>query len=175
MDDTEKASFAKQIAYVFALYPQAKLTEATSDAYWHHLKPLPFDAVRAAIHRSIAISDKFPPTAPAIRELAEIEDRSSSARSKYPAPGPVAGYLPRAHWEQVPRTDEGQRQYVLAAKTDAEKLARLWECEAVRAGIKPNEPPPQEIGAKWFRQLNKLLERNEPGSKAAPQAEKGAA
>ena len=166
MNDTERPLLAKAVTYLFSLYPQSKLTEATSDAYWHHLKRFDIGPLRVAIQRAANDNPKFPPTAPTIRELAEIEQRSAEARAKDPKPGPVAGYIQRASWEGVPRTDQGQQAYIEAGGSNYETLARLWECEAVRRGVRPNEPPPQELGMEWFRQLSAMLAQAPPGSKA---------
>ena len=159
MENTERQTFQKAMIYVFGLYPNAKLTEATTDAYWHHLRKFPLGVARYAVQEASRQSKKYPPTAPAIHEIAEVEERAAAERAKHPRPT-NAPQLPRASWEGVPRTDDGQKQHILAAKNDGDKLARIWECEAVRMGVKPNEPPPQELGAKWFRQLNKFLERS---------------
>lgn len=169
MLDNERQMFAKTVSYMFSLYPSTQVNEAQLDAYWHHLRKFPLGVARYAVQEASRQSKKYPPTAPAIHEIAEVEERAAAERAKHPRPT-NAPQLPRASWDGVPRTDEGQKQYMLAAKTDAERLARMWECEAVRAGIKPNEPPPAEVGARWFKQLNKFLERNGPAGLDAKQA-----
>ncbi len=166
MLDNERPMFAKTVAYMFSLYPSASMSDTTVEAYWQHLKRFDIGPVRVAVQRAVNDSPKFPPTAPSIREIAEIEQRQAEARAKDPKPGAVAGYIQRASWEGVPRTDAGQQAYIEAGGGNYETLARLWECDAVRRGIKPNEPPPQEMGAAWFKQLGMMLEKSGPGSAA---------
>ncbi len=162
MLDNERQQFAKTISYMFSLYPNTPVSEAQLDAYWYHLRKFPLSVTRFAVQEASKQSKKYPPTAPAIHEIAEVEERAAAERAKHPRPS-NAPQLPRASWEGVPRTDHGQQEYIKAS-SGYERLARIWECEAVRAGVKPNEPPPAELGAKWFKQLGQMLEQAPPGS-----------
>lgn len=167
MLDQERPLFAKTVSYMFSLYPSATASEATVEAYWQHLKRYPLSAIRVAMAHVTNENPKYPPSAIMLSEAAKIEQRAAEARARDPKPGPVAGYIQRASWEGVPRTDQGQQAYIEAGRNNYEQLARLWECDAVRKGIKPNEPPPKEVGAAWFKQLGLMLEQSPPGSASA--------
>lgn len=64
---THEIEFQKMFAHLAALYPHAKISEATSPAYWETLQEFPFPAVRSAMRAAPARSPEFFPTAGVLR------------------------------------------------------------------------------------------------------------
>lgn len=162
MNDDEQGRFVKDITYMFSLYPNASVHEGTADAYWAHLRRFSLASVRIGVSRALKASPTFPPTAPAIAEIAEVEHRAEAARAlDRPT---TQKLLPRASWEGIPREPEQQRAYVQAATTGFERLARIAECEAVRRNLHPSAPPPAEVGARLQNEISGLWAKS--GAKA---------
>ena len=77
--NNEQTDFLRSFALLAALYPNAKLTEASGAAYWELLKDLPKHAIDVAMKGAPSRSPEFFPTAQILR-IAAVE-----AKSRYDA------------------------------------------------------------------------------------------
>jgi hypothetical protein len=154
--DGERQRFAEGLAWLFALYPGARLDETTVSAYWGLLRPLELEAVLSAIRRSANAGEaQWPPTAPQLRSVALGEEKSLKARRSERG---VAGLLPR--------TTQGREAYVLAADSPFERLARFWETESDELGLAPGATTPKELGAMRWKEFWKTWEKH--GAREVP-------
>lgn len=156
MQLVEKDAFVKAVSYMFSLYPSHQVLEITFDAYWHHLRDLPYGAVRLGIDTAIASSKTFPPTAPQIREVAEVEAKAMAARANDPPRIDVQRRIEAPNYENVPRDPDAQKRYVADAPDEFEARARLMECMAVSLGVRPGEPFPEKLAKKWAAEFSSL-------------------
>ncbi len=71
-------------------------------------------------------------------------------------------------FDDIPHTLTGQEKYIAEGDGNWEKLARLWECEAVQAARKGCDSTPKDVAARRWKAFWEIWDR-EYGSSETPQ------
>lgn len=148
MDEME---FKKLFLHAAGLYPGSQTHEGTAASYFAHLRSFPDSVLRVAFREACKGSPQFLPTAPKIREHAERVAKSAVA-ARVPPSRQLEG--PR---EYVPPVGAGAEEWVNAATSPGEKLARLWSVESKAAGWDRAGQVPEEVGRARWKQLLAVL------------------
>jgi hypothetical protein len=157
-NDSEKLAWFKQeMALLMHAYPKWGKGGETTQAYWRILEgfeQIDLENVFASISKRVS---EFPPSAFDLREEARrsrdmrrIEARQQAAKDQNPE-----GYQ---DVNPAPTNITAQIKYIGEAKGRGERLARQFECESVRLGIKPWETIPVELAKKRLRALSGLMD-----------------
>lgn len=138
LESEKKQLFKLALVRHFAAYPNHRVIEGTLNAYWADLGEFPLDLIAESLEKARQHSPQFPPTAPAIREVAKAEAK----RRARPAPTPVK------RLQAPPELPVGSRW---------EKLAAYWEQENKHWQAHPESRPSDElVGKQRWAQLWKV-------------------
>jgi hypothetical protein len=115
--------FADEVTALFALYPSATISRATTVSWWRFLHQLPRRALEHAFNRAPSQSPQWAPSAELVRQIAEPTARTLAmpvpdySRAALPERDSAADLDPamRARYEQARAIgDEEQRRKTLS-------------------------------------------------------------
>jgi hypothetical protein len=145
-----------------ACYPGRRFEGGAKKAYWFALQKSSIWDVEEAFHRAPTVHPTYPASAGELAVLAakvcteRLAERELKAKE---AAERAEEERVRVAFGRVPRTPQAQAAYMAEGATEAEKLARYFECESVGKGLDPNQATPDECGAARMRALQGLVEK----------------
>ena len=152
MNRVNEQNFVAAMAYLKTSYPGYRPTDQewtkTLRVYRDALSSYPLEVIGKACRRAPKAFPQWFPNAGQVRQICEAEMRPIRERQKEI---PNQRQLPAPRTRLLPHNESGWEKYIDAAPNRFERLARLWECESKKIGIKPDDRTPDGISKRRWK------------------------
>lgn len=177
--DEFKAGMDKLRTRYGAFYGNDQEWRSRLGAYFEQLRKHELRDVATALERAPSADfypDRFPTSGQLQRLViaAELERQQQAERVRYARDEQSEDERAREEYSLIPIGEKAQADYIAAATTPHDRLAREWKCESKRLGLDPTKPTPPEIVARRTAEVHAMLDRI-GGPKTMPSRRRAAA